>query len=139
MNRIVLISFLFVCFVAVAGALLSAAKGVEAPDTTVNGPFLDGKLNPNLQWQGTRIIGTVLEIKDGINEGKLYKVDPEQEGVDPIWVTTFVRIIDGQINVGDTLAFKGYISSANYLDPEGTLESLIGTPLLLRARTIESP
>lgn len=139
MKKISLVILLALCFVAAAGILLSAAKSVEAPGTKANGPFLNGRLNPDLKWQGSQIVGTIIEIKDGLNESKLYKVDPELEGVEPVWVTTFVRIADGQIELGDKLTFKGYISSAEYLDPEGTLESLIGTPLLLRARTIESP
>lgn len=139
MKKISIIGVVCLVFILIIAGLLYLAKNIDVSASVSDSTFLNGELNPDLKWQGVRVIGTVIQIKDGINESLLYKVDPEMDGVKPIWVSSFVPVAEGRISVDDRLVFKGYITSVEYMDPTGKLESLINSSHLLRARTIETP
>lgn len=77
--------------------------------------------------------GDIIEIADGYQGKKLYKLNLNIEGIKPIWVTSFAPFAEGEISIDSKLIFKGYIATAKYLDSTGKLKSQINSNTLLLA------
>ncbi|MEH6345054.1 MAG: hypothetical protein V7785_08220 [Bermanella sp.] len=102
-------------------------------------PFLQGELNPLYEGHLTALGGTVEDIIEGPNNTQLFKLNLKLKGIKAIWVTTFVRVEEGQVSIGDELIFRGYISVSGSLDPSGEIKSLINADTLLLAIKIQNP
>lgn len=129
MRNFLLILFLLISFNSAAGEFAEEAN---------ENPFLNGHLNPKYEGEVTALLGDIIEILDGHNGRKLYKLNLNIEVINPIWVTSFVPFADGEITLDSKLIFRGYIATADSLDGSGELRSKIKSETLLLALKADS-
>lgn len=129
MYRLILSILLFTSLNCVAGEYAKQAN---------ESPFLDGQLNPKYEGELTALGGTIVKHVIAQNNN-VYLVDLKIEKIKPIWVTSFIKPQGKQqIELGDRVVFKGYISSSASLDPTGELFSLIKSEMLLMAIFVQN-
>jgi len=101
-------------------------------------PFFNGELNPKYEGELTALSGDIVEIVEGHKGKKLYKLNLNITGLKQIWVTSFIPFAKGEISVDSKLIFRGYIATADGLDPTGNLRSKINSETLLLALKADS-
>ena len=110
----------------------SSFAGQYAKEANDN-PFYEGELNAKYEGEVVAIAGEVVEVKSTKQNYPAFKLNLRLEGVNPIWVTSIAPQPEGGIKVGDMLIFKGFISTADSLDPSGKLAKITGSKTLLMA------
>jgi hypothetical protein len=129
MSRILLVISLILSTSCFAGEFAKEAN---------DNPFLNGELNPKYEGEVTALGGKVIE-HIVVQNNNVYKLDLKIEGINPIWVTSFIKP-DGKstIEAGDRVIFKGYISKSISLDPSGKLNSASNADTLLMAVYVQN-
>lgn len=127
MNKLLVFTIILLSFSALADDEIKIDKNM----------ILNGELNPEYDRQLTILAGEVVEIKDGLQNKKMYKINLHHEGVKNIWVVPIANI-EGGLPLGGHFLFKGYVAVANSLDPSKTLIKLINSPTLLLAYEINT-
>jgi len=122
-------NFLFFVFFSLS---FGASAAGLAEDANSN-PFLNGELNPKYEGQLTALSGDIIEIIEGHENRKLYKLHLNIEGVKPVWVTSLAPFAKGDISMNSKLIFRGYIATSDSLDSTGRLKSKINSETLLLA------
>ena len=96
-------------------------------------PFQNGELNAKYEGEATALGGTVLKHII-VNNNNLYLLDLKTPPIKNIWVTSFIKPQGKEnVEVGDNVIFKGYISIASSLDETKELEKSIKSKTLLMA------
>lgn len=128
---------------AAALFLLYAGAVGAAQDVALllnSGVIVAGELNPGFHGRAVTIEAKVLEIKTSPDNTQVLKLALPHKEIKPIWATTFVPLAKAEINIGDTLLFKGYIATTDSMDQSGKLRVMVeDSAAVLRARTIETP
>jgi hypothetical protein len=126
--------FLFIIFLSLSFTVMSGEFAKEANDN----PFLNGELNPKYEGELIALSGDIVEIIDGHNGKKLYKLNLNIAELKSIWVTSFAPFAEGEVSISSKLIFKGYIATADNLDSTGKLKSKIMSDTLLLALKADS-
>jgi hypothetical protein len=126
--------FLSIIFLSLSFTVMSGEFAKEANDN----PFLNGELNPKYEGELIAISGDIVEIIDGHNGKKLYKLNLNIAELKSIWVTSFAPFAEGEVSISSKLIFKGYIATADNLDSTGKLRSKIMSDTLLLALKADS-
>jgi hypothetical protein len=126
--------FLFIIFLSLSFTVMSGEFAKEANDN----PFLNGELNPKYEGELIALSGDIVEIIDGHNGKKLYKLNLNIAELKSIWVTSFAPFAKGEVSISSKLIFKGYIATADNLDSTGKLKSKIMSDTLLLALKADS-
>ena len=106
--------------------------GPFAKDANEN-PFLNGQLNPKYEGEVIALAGEIIDIKPTTQKFPVYKLNLRIKGVRNIWVTSIAPQPEGGIKLGDTIIFRGFITTSKSTDPDGELENLIDSKTLLMA------
>jgi len=99
--------------------------------------ILNGELNPAYDGQLTILAGEIIEIKDGPQNKKMYKINLHREGIKDIWIVPIANI-EGGLPLNGHFLFKGYVSVANSLDPSKNLSKLINSSTILLAYQVNT-
>jgi hypothetical protein len=126
--------FLSIIFLSLSFTVMSGEFAKEANDN----PFLNGELNPKYEGELIALSGDIVEIIDGHNGKKLYKLNLNIAELKSIWVTSFAPFAEGEVSISSKLIFKGYIATADNLDSTGKLKSKIMSDTLLLALKADS-
>ncbi len=104
-------------------------------------PFLDGDLNLAHEGKLTALAGEVVEIKDGPDNKKCYRLNLPLKDINDIWVLPIAPIEEGQVKLGDSVVFRGYISAVDSFkgSQKQTIKSIVKAPTLLLALKLEPP
>lgn len=123
-------------FWAEKSSSLPAGRLLQASDDPL---YSNGELNPHYAGKLIRLMGEVVEIRQGLNNKSFIKIDARLVGVKPIWVSSFAPIAEGMVKLGATYEFIGTVAEVDRLDTSGQLRKFLQSPTLLLIKSLQSP